>query len=208
MKIISHRGYWKTIDEKNTEKAFERSFSLDFGTETDIRDFIGDLVISHDVANSASISVNNFFEMFNSYNPDIPLALNIKADGLQGPLKKWIKQYQIKNYFTFDMSIPDTLGYIKESINFFSRQSEYELEPAFYGECKGIWLDCFEGIWYTKDLILNHISNNKLVALVSPELHNRNSLELWIFLKQNKIDKLEGIILCTDFPEDANTFFK
>ena len=208
MKFISHRGYWKTEGEKNSDKAFERSFGLDFGTETDIRDFLGELVISHDIANSSSISANHFFDLFNSFNPNIPLALNIKADGLHLKLKKLLNQYKINNYFTFDMSIPDNLGYIKENINFFSRQSEYELEPAFYGECIGIWLDCFQGIWYNKELIISHLNNDKQVALVSPELHNRNSLELWDFLKLNKIDQLEGVILCTDYPEEANSFFK
>ena len=39
MMILSHRGYWK---EKNLPIAFERSFSLGFGTETDYK---GELVI-------------------------------------------------------------------------------------------------------------------------------------------------------------------
>lgn len=35
MIILSHRGYWKETHEKNLPIAFERSFSLGFGTETD-----------------------------------------------------------------------------------------------------------------------------------------------------------------------------
>jgi len=51
MKILSHRGYWKTVSEKNTPAAaFERSFSPRFGTETDIRDYAGGLVFPHDTA--------------------------------------------------------------------------------------------------------------------------------------------------------------
>ena len=35
--ILSHRGYWLQTEEKNSRKAFERSFFMGFGTETDIR---------------------------------------------------------------------------------------------------------------------------------------------------------------------------
>ncbi len=38
MIILSHRGYWKEVSEKNKPIAFERSFSLGLGTETYIRD--------------------------------------------------------------------------------------------------------------------------------------------------------------------------
>lgn len=35
MRIIAHRGYWFSAQEKNTEVAFYRAFSMGFGTETD-----------------------------------------------------------------------------------------------------------------------------------------------------------------------------
>lgn len=87
MKIISHRGYWKNNSEKNTKISFERSFRLGFGTETDIRDFNGNLVISHDIPTNTSISIDDFFEIYNRHSNSI-LALNIKSDGLQSILKK------------------------------------------------------------------------------------------------------------------------
>ena len=49
MIIISHRGYWIQPAEKNTEEAFSRSFERGMGTETDVRDHRGELVISHDM---------------------------------------------------------------------------------------------------------------------------------------------------------------
>ncbi len=49
MQVISHRGYWKSAAEKNTTTAFARSFALGYGTETDVRDLNGELVISHDM---------------------------------------------------------------------------------------------------------------------------------------------------------------
>ena len=87
MIILSHRGYWKTAEEKNTLKAFERSFSMGFGTETDIRDYECELVISHDIADEKSIKLEDFFRIYDDFNKSLPLALNIKADGLQLKLK-------------------------------------------------------------------------------------------------------------------------
>ena len=46
MIILSHRGFWKTKDEKNTITSFKRSFDCGFGTETDLRDHDGEIVIS------------------------------------------------------------------------------------------------------------------------------------------------------------------
>jgi hypothetical protein len=207
MEIISHRGYWKTIEEKNSVGAFESSFSLNFGTETDFRDYNEEIVISHDIANSNSLSATNFFELFKKHNPSLSLALNIKADGLQKKLGILLKQFSIDNYFVFDMSVPDTIGYIESGIIFFSRQSEFEPQPAFYENCSGIWLDAFRDIWYNADLIKDHIKNRKRVAIVSSELHKRNHYRLWEYLKRNNVNTWNEVILCTDIPEEAFDFF-
>lgn len=207
MEIISHRGYWLDLNERNTPQAFRKSFSCGFGTETDIRDYCGDLVISHDIATSDSILMSDFLRIFNSYDSNNTLALNIKADGLQKKLKPLLEANRITDYFVFDMSIPDTLGYLNEGIPFFSRQSEYEPNPVFYKECSGVWLDCFEGIWFDIQLIENHLRSGKKIAIVSPELHKRNHLELWEFIRENDIDSYKELILCTDIPEQAVNFF-
>lgn len=101
MEIISHRGYWKTPDEKNKTVAFKRSFSLGFGTETDIRDFDGELVISHDIANQECISFDDFLNIYKmeTGNNRCTLALNIKADGLQYKAKEILDKYKVDNYF-------------------------------------------------------------------------------------------------------------
>jgi glycerophosphoryl diester phosphodiesterase len=208
MEIISHRGYWREIQEKNTKTAFIRSFEKGYGTETDLRDFNGEIVISHDIPNDNAILLSDFFKIYKSSGKSEKLALNIKSDGLQKKLLSELINYQIANYFVFDMSIPDTIGYINDNINFFSRQSEHELNPVFYDKCKGVWLDAFEGIWYESKLILEHLKNNKQVALVSPELHKRDTSDLWKMLKSNNIHLEKDLILCTDHPEEAFNYFK
>ena len=208
MEIISHRGYWFKNSEKNSSLGFRRSFSLNFGTETDIRDFDGELVISHDVANKNCITIEKFFGIYKSIEIQSSLALNIKSDGLQNLLKKSLKQNNINNYFVFDMSIPDTIMYLKEGMNVFIRQSEHELGTSFYDSASGIWLDAFDGVWYSEELVKKHLNNGKKVAIVSSELHNREYLKHWTFLKSWNIINDDNLILCTDLPEKAFKFFK
>jgi len=206
MKILSHRGYWKTAAEKNTPAAFERSFSLGFGTETDIRDYGGELVISHDIADAACISVAAFFEIYNRYDTTLPLALNIKSDGLQAKLKALIDRYGITNYFVFDMSVPDGLQYLKHGLNAFTRQSEYETAPSFYGEAAGIWLDEFTHHWIDGATLDGHLARGKAVCIVSPDLHKRPYREVWEDYKRMAPEG-SGMMLCTDYPEEARECF-
>ncbi len=209
MLIISHRGYWKTQDEQNKASSFERSLSLGFGIETDIRDFRGELVISHDIGDEASMSLEKFFELYKHYETDLSLALNIKSDGLQSKLKKMIEFYDIENYFCFDMSVPDGLLYLKQSMDVFTRQSEYEENPSFYSEAVGVWMDEFCEHWIDEKIIGQHIKNQKRVVIVSPELHKRDHMKEWAHYREMARLSLfkNHLILCTDFPELARSYF-
>lgn len=205
MKILSHRGYWKTAEEKNTATAMHRSFSLGFGTETDVRDYNGKLVISHDIPDSSAISFEEFLEIYCSYDKNLFLALNIKSDGLQNKLQEILAKFQVNNYFVFDMSVPDGLKYLQQKIHSFTRQSEYEKEPSFYEDADGVWLDSFKSDWIENDLILEHLRKGKKVCLVSPDLHKRNHLEIW--QRYQTLRSENNLFLCTDFPEEAQNFF-
>lgn len=206
MQILSHRGYWQKESEKNQPIAFERSFKLGFGTETDFRVFNGELVISHDIADDTAISAREFFEIYCKYDKSLPLALNIKADGLQIKLKNLIVEFCIENYFVFDMSVPDALQYIKHELNVFTRKSEYETMPSFLKESDGIWFDEFKSHWITEEEIANPLSDGKKVCIVSPDLHKREYLKEWKDYKKFK-DNTQNLMICTDFPEQAQAFF-
>lgn len=208
MVIISHRGYWEREEEKNTECAFVRAFSSGFGVETDIRDYKGELIVSHDIPDGDCMSVDELFEIYNRMDARHTLALNIKSDGLQNKLKSLLDKHKISNYFVFDMSIPETARYIAQKFNVFARHSEYEKDICFYAESKGVWLDEFCSHWITDSVIEEHVAKGKSVCLVSPELHNRGYEKEWSQYK--KLGKKVGdkkLILCTDFPEKAREFF-
>ena len=206
MEIISHRGYWNSNINKNSIEAFKNSFSKGFGTEIDFRDYNGKIIISHDIPKLSEIVYAEELLSLNFNN--LIFAINIKSDGLHDLIKEFIDKTNILKYFVFDMSIPDTIGYLKKGMNVFIRQSEFEKNIPFYKNAKGIWLDSFENIWYDSELIKKHLKNNKKIAIVSSELHGRDHLEHWKKINSWNIVNNNDVILCTDFPEEAKIFFK
>ena len=207
MLILSHRGLWKSDSEKNSLLSFQRSFELGFGVETDVRDYLGDLVISHDIGNTDCILLSDFFDLYASYSTNLLLALNIKADGLQSKFVSLVNKFDISNYFVFDMAVPDMRGYLQSKTPAFTRLSEYEPHPAFLGACKGVWLDAFESEWYSADTISFLLNQKKEIAIVSPELHGRSHLPLWGLIKAHDFHRNDLVSMCTDFPMEAKEYF-
>lgn len=205
MKVISHRGYWKTANEKNTPAAFARSFSLGFGTETDLRDCNGQIVISHDMPVGPTMLLENYLDNLAQFQRNGLLqALNIKSDGLAATLTSQMRGCD-QPWFVFDMSIPDMVQHIRAGNPCFARMSEYETFPlAFIGQIKGIWLDAFNSTWYSTGVIESLLDRGLQLCVVSPELHGRPDYEdLWRDLRP--LSANENLILCTDFPEAATS---
>lgn len=207
MEILSHRGLWVKQSEKNSSDAFKNSFLKGFGTETDIRDYLGEIVISHDPPKGKELSFKRFLEIYIEYGYGLPLALNIKADGLQKKAGELMKMYNVSNYFFFDMSVPDCIYYLNNNLPYFTRQSEIEHIPALLADASGVWMDMFYSDWVSNNDVALHLSAEKKVCLVSPELHKRDHLSFWNLLKKWKNISDNRIMLCTDYPEAAEKFF-
>lgn len=199
MRIICHRGYWKSPAEKNNVEAFQRGFALGLGTETDIRDCDGELVISHDPARSGSLTFKQFLEM----TPRSAfLALNVKSDGIANAATKDLEEFGHQNYVFFDMSVPDMQQYLRSGMPTAMRLSEYEPWVESLGlRVKTIWLDAFEGVWYSKFDIEGLLQKGFEVLIVSDELHGRDPHEQWTIL--DALAKSDKLTLCTDLPEEA-----
>jgi hypothetical protein len=209
MELLSHRGFWKTADQKNTKEANELSFKNGWGIETDIRDYNEELVISHDIATNNSYTTEFLFDQYRNAGIKSTLALNIKADGLSKLLLLLLEKYNISNYFVFDMSVPETLRYLDAEMNVFIRCSEFEKpDETLYDRSNGIWLDIFKSVWYDRDFVNLHITNQKKIAFVSPELHGRDEPKLWEMIKENNWHSSRDIMLCTDLPDAAIQYFK
>lgn len=207
MQIIAHRGFWIEESEKNTSESFIRALEYGFGIETDFRDLNGQLVVSHDLPVEGVMTVDEFVDIYINKPVSAPMALNIKSDGLYSLIKDLIAKSCMANYFVFDMSVPDTRGYLAQQIPVFTRLSEFERAPAFLDQSRGVWLDAFESEWYDARDINNLLDNNKEVSIVSPELHHRPYLGLWRLLKENNFHHHELVSLCTDFPLEAKEYF-
>jgi hypothetical protein len=215
MLILSHRGYWTFPAEKNTASSFQRSFDAGFGLETDVRDALGQLVVSHDPPRRGDdvLSFSDFLDLYISAggrDRDLPLALNVKADGLSASIASKLEARHITAAFVFDMSVPDMRGHIAAGHPVFARQSDVECHPAFYAESAGVWMDSFasEG-WLTGDVVRRHLDAGKRVCIVSGELHGREPLSLWQRLRAElgAVRGDERLMLCTDLPQDAADFF-
>lgn len=207
MIVISHRGYWKTAEEKNTKTAFERSFSLGYGTETDFRDLDRQLVIAHDPPQAGAMPADEMFGLVAAHDPALPMALNIKADGLQDMISACVARHRLTGCFVFDMAVPDAIGWLKTDIDVFTRHSDVETVPAFYEEAAGVWLDAFRSEWWDMNVIGTHLNAGKRVAVVSSELHGRDHTNLWTMMKSSDLCQSDDVILCTDIPETASEFF-
>jgi hypothetical protein len=205
VKIISHRGYWKTPHEKNRQEAFARSFTLGFGTETDVRDASTRLVISHDMPSGDELNLEQVLALAHAADPAMTLALNIKADGLAEALAAALQRYPGLDAFVFDMAVPDMRSYLRIGIPVLTRMSEVERQPAWLEPAAGVWLDGFESIWYDNALIAALLGRGKRVAIVSNELHGRPHLPHWAQLKA--LGPSGQLLLCTDFPEEARQYF-
>lgn len=204
MLIISHRGLWNTPEQKNSREAFLNSFNSGYGTETDVRDLNGEIVISHDIPTGGELPLSDFLDLLG--DKTYPIAINIKSDGLAQTLAQEFSSRKHVDWFVFDMSVPDQLGHIKAGNPIFTRLSEVEQSPVWFDTAVGVWLDAFNGEWYSNDLITSLLEKGKRVCIVSPELHGRDPSSLWERLLS--LPQHSGLLLCTDRPLDAHKIFR
>ena len=206
MKIIAHRGVWSTQTEKNSKVAILRAVELGFGFETDVRDAKGRLVISHDVPTDAPWLFDELLEDLVAIDSSqsLPIAINVKSDGLSSRFEKALDKYEKLDIFLFDMSIPDMKTYFRGPLNLFYRLSEVESPSSWSAKTSGIWLDSFESNWYDREVVDSYLDAGWRVCVVSPELHGRDPESVWSLLNEARHSAL---MLCTDYPELADQFF-
>jgi hypothetical protein len=135
-RIMCHRGYWSgelgiAPLQKNSWEAFERAIDFGFGIETDLRDYAGSIVISHDVPTDQNSSRFVGFAKFLELNFPGTVALNIKSDGLANLLSVFNPRLSLIDHFFFDLSIPELLQYQACELNTAIRISEYDSSMQF-----------------------------------------------------------------------------
>ena len=93
------------------------------------------------------------------------------------------------------MSIPELVVYRAKKINYFTRFSEYEIEPVLVEDAMGLWMDEWENPWIDREVICKYLYQGKLVSIISPEIHKRDPKRIW-----NEVVAVESrsLMLCLD----------
>ena len=185
MIIIKHRV--NSIKEINPK----------FGLEIDIHNYNNKLVLAHDHPNEQSIKLEDFITHIPKNSL---LAINIKNEEVEVELKIILSRSKTTNYFTFDWPVTSLHNAINHDLNCAFRLSEYEKDIV--PNCPWVWLDSFNGIWYDADFLISLKKSGIKLAIVSPELHNR---EADISKVKDIVNAVKVDAMCTDIPEFWST---
>jgi hypothetical protein len=138
---------------------------------------------------------------------NLPLALNIKADGMAENIRELLEKYRHTNYFTFDMSLPELVFQLRQGLPVYAGISDIMPRAPSIQGIQGIWLDCFLGDWYGPEKIDELISMYHKVCIVSADLHTRDTGGQWAAVRQAANFPGDDLMLCTDKPLEAACFF-
>jgi hypothetical protein len=204
MELLCHRGLWGGPITQNSMAACVGAWAKGWGVETDIRDSVGQCVVSHDPPNGREWGLQ---ALTSAHRPGTTLALNVKSDGLVALALPSLSAVDWEDIFVFDSSVPDQRAWVRAGVPTYTRQSDVEPEPVLYADAAGVWLDAFYSEWWDVAVVERHVSLGKRVAIVSPELHGRDYRPVWERLAEAGIDMLPGVSLCTDDPVAASRMF-
>lgn len=176
---------------QNSSQAIEKAQNLGFGIETDLRLHDLNIVLSHDPDNlGAATKLSELFPMQTTF------ALNIKMDGLLQYIN--VEKLTQGKYFFFDASLPELYKYKCAGLTTACRLSEFERELPWHSEV--IWVDSFVTDWWSKGESIDRLSEDKLIVIVSPELHGREHLPAWEEIAQHFSQGNPNVAVCTDYP--------
>jgi hypothetical protein len=201
--MLAHRGLWREKSQQNTLEALLGALDAGYGLETDVRDLAGELVIAHDPPTVPALPLEALFSHYAASRHQSLLALNIKADGLCAPLMALLARHGIQNYLVFDMSLPDTLAYVRAGARVLIRRSELESHPELEARAAGIWVDELTRPWLDAVKIQDLLADDRVVCVVSAELHGREREPQWRELSAGRAlaARSAWFYLCTDLPE-------
>jgi hypothetical protein len=190
--IFAHRGLWTDVRDQNSQLAISNGLSSGFAVETDFRDMLGELVISHDPP------VENSVLFFDKSWSERRIAYNIKSDGLSSHFAHMVQDMRDTNSFVFDGSMPEMLKMRRLGVPHALRLSEYERDLPWNVEF--VWVDGFEEDWWLNDPRIMSLLQAKHLIFVSPELHGREHRLAFDWFSQLRAREIYDFSVCTDFP--------
>lgn len=184
--------------------------SINFGIEIDVRYHENNLVLHHDPLNhhiNNPILLKDFLKIYNFTGP---LILNIKTEGIEKECINLIQQFNIKNWFFLDLSMPYFVKYSliaqNGSINGFTpdnlavRFSEYEpIEYAlsFSNKARWVWVDCFTKLHLDTTIYKQLKDAGFKICLVSPELQGHDISRIKEFKEILDLNKIIIDAVCS-----------
>lgn len=179
MNFIAHRI--------NTIKEL-RQLPYKYGVEFDIRDCGNDLIVVHNPFETGE----NFEEYLKNYRHST-MIVNVKSERIEYRIIKLLNQYNVKDYFFLDSSIPMIYSLSENgNKNFAVRFSELEpieLTLTLKDRVKWVWIDCFSKLPINKENYRILKNNGLKLCLVSPDLQGRSEeiLKYKDYLLKNNI---------------------
>jgi len=197
-RIFAHRGLWTSPGEQNSRSAIENAFLSGFAVETDVREYLGRIVLSHDVPNSAL----DLHEL--ALTGVDRFAINIKQDGMLEKFQIYRDEILSSDSFLFDGSIPEMYKARTMGLPHALRMSEFEQDIPWKSDY--LWIDGFESDWWLGDSRFRGLAEDFHLIFVSPELHGRshNNAFDWFAELNAKEDFLFSV--CTDFPLELKRY--
>lgn len=182
------------------------------GVELDIRYHKDDLILHHDPFCHHLNKLQKFEDYLKQWRHEGPMILNIKTEGIEKACIELMNNYQIKNWFFLDLSMPVFVSYTNyvsahDKGKFFPenmavRFSEYEpIEYAlsFAGKVGWVWIDCFTYLPLEKFVYKQLKDRGFKICLVSPELQKHSLMRIKDFKKQ--CEGLDIDAVCTKRPD-------
>ena len=194
-RIFAHRGLWDKELAPNSTDSIRAALRLGFSVETDLRDFGGRVVVSHDPVQlwEQPIDLGELREL-KSGSGGI-FALNVKSDGLVPLLGK-----REPGEFFFDMSTPEVLKYSRADLPLALRISDLEEQSHPLGvQGEWLWIDSFQSDWFLQNSFF--FPDQVGAVLVSPELHGRDPSAAWDWLA-SMWSEIPNLCVCTDQPKE------
>lgn len=206
MKIVAHRGLWKKNSQKNSLSALLSAVEAGFEIETDVRDSLGNIVVSHDAPSGGEPKFEELLKKLEFSGEHATIAVNVKSDGMSTIFKTIVEKFSFINFYFFDMSGPEHRKYELSGLTCLSRVSEFESRFLFGSENCHTWFDAFVSDAFLERQILESLGREGQFFMVSPELHGRDKGHFWNYIKDLQLTN--NYHLCTDYPLEAKAFFE
>jgi len=168
------------------------------GVELDVRDYDGDLRLTHEPFTTG--------ERLEDYLAEYRHALavfNVKCDGLEPRIAELAARFGVREYFFLD-SAPATLVSRalrgeRHAAARFSELEPIEAALALAGKVDWVWVDCFTCL-PLEPATVQSLHAHFAICLVSPELQRHP--RAWISEFRARLRGLPIDAVCTDFPGD------